>query len=149
MNTKAFFFAVTLLIFFTTSNAQTVQLQKRSIKSKSQNGAAFFNGAWRDEDNKGFTVMHDGYFNSVALDSTGKWNDVHAGSYTVGNDNTITLKILYSSYPDHVGSLNTAEYTVSGETVKLRHFKKLIDAQGKDITNQMPKDGWETMVRLK
>ncbi len=147
MNTKAFFFAVTLLIFFTTSNAQTVQLQKRSIKSK--NGAAFFNGAWRDEDNKGFTVMHDGYFNSVALDSTGKWNDVHAGSYTVGNDNTITLKILYSSYPDHVGSLNTAEYTVSGETVKLRHFKKLIDAQGKDITNQMPKDGWETMVRLK
>ncbi len=149
MNTKAFFFAVTLLIFFTTSNAQTVQLQKRSIKSKSQNGAAFFNGAWRDEDNKGFTVMHDGYFNSVAQDSTGKWNDVHAGSYTVGNDNTITLKILYSSYPDHVGSLNTAEYTVSGETVKLRHFKKLIDAQGKDITDQMPKDGWETMVRLK
>lgn len=148
MNTKAFFFAVTLLIVSTTSNAQTVQLQKKSSHGKSQR-AAFFGGAWRSEDNKGFTVMHDGYFNTVAQDSTGKWDDVHAGSYTVGNDNTITLKILYSSYPDHVGSLNTAEYTVSGETVKLRHFKKLIDAQGRDVTAQMPKDAWETMVRLK
>lgn len=93
--------------------------------------------------------MHDGYFNSVAQDSMGKWIDVHAGSYTIGNDNTITLKILYSSYPDHVGSLNTVEYTISGETVKLRHYKKLIDAQGRDVTDQMPKDAWETMVRLK
>jgi hypothetical protein len=93
--------------------------------------------------------MHDGYFNSVAQDSTGKWNDVHAGTYTVNNDNTITFKVLYSSYPDHVGSLNTAEYTLTGDNLKMRHFKKLIDAQGKDITDQMPKDVWETAVRLK
>ena len=48
-----------------------------------------------------------------------------------------------------MGSLNTAEYTIEGNTVKMRHFKKLIDAQGKDITDQMPKDAWETLVRLK
>jgi hypothetical protein len=139
MSSKAFLFVAISFFVFTTSIAQTAGSQKKDI----------FNGAWRSEDNKGFSVMHDGYFNVVGQDSTGKWNNVHAGTYTVNNDNTITFKVLYSSYPDHIGSLNTAEYTMSGETVKMRHFKKLIDATGKDITDQMPKDVWETLTRLK
>ena len=136
MNTKSFLLGAALLCCFTIGNAQ-------------KTGPALFNGAWRNVDNKGFSVMHDGYFNAVGQDSTGKWDDVHAGTYTVNGDNTITFKILYSSYPDHVGALNTAEYTIKGDTVKMRHFKKLIDAQGKDITDQMPKNAWETAVRLK
>jgi hypothetical protein len=135
MNTKSFLLGAALLFFFTVSNAQKA-------------GSAF-NGAWRSVDNKGFAVMHDGYFNVLGQDSTGKWTDVHAGTYTVNGDNTITFKVLYSSYPDHINSLNTAEYTMKGDTVKMRHFKKLIDAQGRDITDQMPKDAWETSVRLK
>ena len=137
MKTKIILSAVTLLFFFTATNAQ----------SGSKN--AIFNGAWRSSDNKGFSVMHDGYFNSVGQDSSGKWEAVHAGTYTVNNDNTITFTILYSSFPDHIGAQNTAEYTITGETLKMRHFKKLIDAQGKDITDQMPKDEWETDTRLK
>jgi len=133
MNTKSFLLGAALLFFFTVSNAQKT----------------LFNGAWRTVDNKGFSVMHDGYFNAVGQDSSGKWNSMHAGTYTVNGDNTITFKILYSSYPEHVGALNTAEYTIKGDTVKMRHFKKLIDATGKDITDQMPKDAWETSVRLK
>ena len=133
---KSFLLSAAFLFLFAVSNSQKA-------------GSALFNGAWRSEDNKGFSVMHDGYFNVVGQDSTGKWNSVHAGTYTVNNDNTITFKILYSSYPDHMGSLNTAEYTIKGDIVKMRHFKKLIDGQGKDITDQMPKDAWETLVRLK
>jgi len=133
---KSFLLGAAFLFFFAVSNAQKA-------------GSALFNGAWLSDDNKGFSVMHDGYFNVVGQDSTGKWNSVHAGTYIVNNDNTITFKILYSSYPDHMGSLNTAEYTIKGDIVKMRHFKKLIDAQGKDVTDQMPKDAWETLVRLK
>ena len=133
---KSFLLGAAFLFIFAVSNAQKA-------------GSALFNGAWRSEDNKGFSVMHDGYFNVVGQDSTGKWNSVHAGTYTVNSDNTITFKILYSSYPDHMGSLNTAEYTIKGDIVKMRHFKKLIDGQGKDITDQMPKDAWETSIRLK
>jgi hypothetical protein len=136
MNTKSFLLGAAFLFFFTVSNAQKAN-------------PALFNGAWRSVDNKGFSVMHDGYFNAVGQDSTGKWSDIHAGTYTVNSDNTITFKVLYSSYPDHIGALNTAEYTMKGDTVKMRHFKKLIDATGKDITDQMPKDAWETAVRLK
>jgi hypothetical protein len=141
MSTKISLFAATLLFFFTAINPPTALSQKK--------GAAIFNGAWRSVDNKGFSVMHDGYFNGVGPDSTGKWNDVHAGTYTVDSDSTITFKVLYSSHPDHVGAANTAAYSITGDTVKMRHFKKLIDAQGKDITDQMPKDAWETSTRLK
>jgi hypothetical protein len=137
-----------LLFIFTASNAQaTASAKKTTTHSGSTTASANFNGAWRIDDNKGFSVMHDGYFNAVAKDSSGKWDEVHAGTYTVNNDNTITFTVLYSSFPDHVGSANTAEYTMNGSTVKMRHFKKLIDAKGKDITTQMPKNAWETLTR--
>lgn len=146
MNTKTFLFAAMLLFFFSSAHSQTTN---ENSSGMSKNAEAFFNGAFQSTNNKAFSVMDNGYFNTVSQDSTGKWEEVHAGSYTVNNDNTITFKILYSSYPDHIGALNTAEYIISGETLKMRHFKKLIDAQGDDITAQMPKDAWETFVKLK
>ncbi len=149
MSRQSLFVAVLLFFVFTEGNAQTNQSQKKTTSQKNGKNASFFNGGWISNDNKGFSVMHDGYFNAVAQDSTGKWDDVHAGSYTVNNDNTITFKVLYSSYPDHVGSINTAEYTISGDKVRMRHFKNLIDPQGKDITDHMPKDVVETMTRAK
>ena len=148
MITSKFFCAALLLFVFAAGNAQTTASAKKSTATgASANSLASFNGAWRSDDNKSFNVMHDGYFNVVSQDSTGKWQDVHAGTYTVDNSNTATFKILYSSYPDHVGSANTVEYNLNGNTMKVRHFKKLVDAQGKDVTDQMPKDVWETMVR--
>ena len=149
MNTKTFLFTATLFFILTASNAQTAQSSQTTLQGGSQSNAAYFDGAWSSNNNKGFSVMHNGYFNSVLQDSTGKWDDVNAGSYIVNNDNTITFKVLYSSNPAHVGSANTAEYTISGETVKMRHFKKLIDAQGRDMTEHMPKDVWVTMTRVK
>ena len=93
--------------------------------------------------------MHDGYFNSSALDLAGKWEATEAGTYSVNSDSSITLKMLYSSQPEHVGAQNTAGYKVSGETVTLSHLKKMVDAQGNDITDQMPKNMVETIVRMK
>ena len=150
MSTKSLFLVFAMLFVFSVSNAQgSASKKKMASQSTNMNDAAFFNGAWKSDDGKAFSVMHDGYFNSVGQDSTGKWDAVHAGTYTVNGDGTITFKVLYSSWPDHVGSSNTAEYTVSGETVKMRHFKKLVDANGKDMTDQMPKDAYETITRMK
>jgi hypothetical protein len=137
MRLRIFLTAAMLLCVFAITNAQRT------------NKSAIFNGAWKSDDNKGFTVIHDGYFNSVGEDSTGKWVSMHAGTFTVNSDNTITFKVLYSSYPEHIGSLNTAEYSLNGETMKLHHFKKLITGEGKDITDQMPKDERETMIKMK
>ena len=139
MRTKTFLISAILLFVVAVTNAQQT----------SKTSASLLNGGWQSDDNKGFTVIHDGYFNSVGQDSTGKWANVHAGSFTINSDNTITFKVLYSSYPDHIGSLNTAEYSISGDKVKMHHFKKLITGEGKDITDQMPKDAIETMTRMK
>jgi hypothetical protein len=138
MRTKVFI--TTLLLFFVlaTTHAQS----NKSAASK-------LDGAWQSADNKGFTIIHQGYFNSVAEDSTGKWGAMHAGTFTVNPDNTATFKVLYSSYPEHVGSLNTVSYTMNGETMTVHHFKKLINGEGKDITDMMPKDAIDTMTRLK
>jgi hypothetical protein len=138
MRTKTFLAAVMLLFAFATSNAQQANKKASSL-----------NGAWQSDDNKGFTIIHDGYFNALGQDSSGKWANVHAGTFTVNSDNTITFKVLYSSYPEHIGSLNTAEYSLNGETMKLHHFKKLVTGEGKDITDQVPRDVTETMVRMK
>ena len=137
MRTKLFIATATLLFVFATSNGQQT------------NKSASLNGAWQSADNKGFTIIHDGYFNALGQDSTGKWANVHAGTYTVNDNNTVTFKVLYSSFPDHIGSLNTAEYSIVGETMKIHHFKKLVNGEGKDITEQVPKDAKETMTRLK
>src|SRR3954451_21584515 len=66
MNAKNFVCAVTLLFIFATSNAQSTQAAKKTkTQSGSQSGMLFLDGAWNSDDNKGFSVMHDGYFNSV------------------------------------------------------------------------------------
>ena len=142
MNTKNFLSITALLFIFIAGTAQPAQSQKTTLSQS-------FNGAWLSTDNKGFSVMHDGYFNSSSQDSVGKWDNVYAGTYIVNADNTITFKVQYSSSADAIGAQNTAEYTLNGETLKLHHFKKLINANGKDITDQMPKDAWETSTRQK
>ena len=145
---KKIFCCAMLLAIFIASNAQTTaSTNKTTMPARGSTTLTNFNGAWVSDDNKGFSVMHDGYFNAVGKDSSGKWDEVHAGTYKVNDDNTITFKILYSSFPAHVGAANTAEYTINGNTVKMRHFKKLINAQGKDVTAEMPKDAWETITR--
>lgn len=145
MKTRRFLFITAFLFVIIASNAQTTQGHTKTTNSVIKD-ASFINGAWRSEDNKAFDLMHDGYFNFLAQDSSGKWNDVHAGSYVINKDNTITLKVLYSSDPEHVDALNTAEYLISGQTLKIRHFKKLIK-HGVDVTDQVPKQEWVTMVR--
>jgi hypothetical protein len=152
MYTKALFFSVALLFVFTATKAQTNALKKKTTaQSSAQSASALLNGGWQSTtgEQKAFSVMHDGFFNSVAQDSSGKWGEVHAGTYTINGDSTITFNVHYSSIPDHVGFANTAEYTLSGEMLKLRHYKKLVDAQGKDWADQMPKDAWETMIKAK
>lgn len=152
MRLKTFLLAITLVFVFSLTNAQnTPSPKKGTTQSTGSNAAAFFNGAWQGTmgEFKSFSVMHDGYFNIIGIDLTGKWDGGDAGTYTINGDSTITFKVLYSPAAEHIGGQNTAAYTIVGQTVKLRHFKKLFDAQGNDMTDQMPKNMVETMVRMK
>ena len=130
----------------TTTTAQTTT-SKTTTSSKST--ASPINGAWRSVDNKEFAIMSDGFFSSVAQDSTGKWAETHAGTYTVDNANTITLKVTHSSHAYRIGSLHTIEYDIKGENLTIKWFKKLVGANGVDETAQMPKGTQTQYVRAK
>jgi hypothetical protein len=128
------------------TNAQNASSE---TKKNGKNASSSIYGAWQSVDHKRFMIMNDGFFSNVTEDSTGIWRDVHAGSYTIDNANTITLKILYSSFPSHVGRLHTVEYEMSGDTLTMKWYKKLIDAKDGDITAQMPTDKQTQYVRAK
>jgi hypothetical protein len=130
-------FTAFIILFSITGNAQ----------NNRTTSAAGLNGAWISVDNKSFYMYSDKFFSDIAQDSTGIWRSTHAGSYTVVNSNTITHKILYSSYPDHIGALHTLEYEINGDTLTMKWFKKLIDAKGVDITVQLPKGQQAKYVR--
>ena len=123
---------------FTAANAQMTSEQEKNIS-----------GAWVSQDGKEFSVMNDGFFSSVSADSTGAWKQTHAGTYTIDNANTITFKVLYSSFADHVGALNTVEYTIKDGAMTITWFKKLIDNKGADVTSQVPQNTKTTYVRAK
>lgn len=100
-------------------------------------------------DNDGFLMFNNGFFSALGKDSASVWNETHAGTYKIDNPNTVSLKALYSSYSDHINSIQTMGFDVSSETLTLKWFKKLVDPNGVDITAQAPK-GLETKyVRAK
>ena len=128
------------------TNAQTASSQ---TKSSAKTTFSSVGGAWKSVDNKEFAMINDGFFSSIGQDSTGIWRDTHAGTYTMDSDNTMTLKILYSSFPSHAGALHTVEYDMQGETLTIKWFKKLIDAKEGDITSKVPQGTQTQYTRMK
>jgi hypothetical protein len=87
---------------------------------------------------KEFVLIYDGFFSSVGQDSAGRWNNTHVGTFET-NDNVMKNSLLYSSHPERVGSQMWVEYELKGDTLTMKWSKKIITAQGRDITAQMPK----------
>lgn len=138
-----------LVVSFCFTSTITTAQTTNSNTTTAKNTATSISGAWRSVDNKEFAIMSDGFFSSVAQDSTGKWAETHAGTYTVDNANTVTLKVTHSSFAYRIGSLHTIEYDIKGENLTIKWFKKLIDAKAGDITAQMPKGEQTLYVRAK
>jgi len=87
---------------------------------------------------KEFLLLNNGFVSSVGQDSTGNWGNTHVGTYELSG-NTIKSTLRYSSHPERVGSTQWMEYDIKGDTLTIKWFKKLVTAQGQDLTAQMPK----------
>jgi hypothetical protein len=61
----------------------------------------------------------------------------------------MTLRLLYSSFPYRIGSVQTVDYELNGDTLTIKWFKKLLDPKGTDITAQMPKNTLTKFTRAK
>ena len=128
-----------------TTTAQTTSSNTTIVK----NADIPFSGAWHSVDNKEFLLMSDGFYSSVAQDSTGKWTAIHAGTYTVDKANTATFKVTHSSFAYRIGYLHTVAYDLNGENLTIRWYQKMIDAKAADITDRMPKGQQTQYVRAK
>src|SRR5690606_1474207 len=131
-----YFLVVSFFKFSTITTAQTFN----STTTIAENGDDPISGAWLSVDNKDFIIMSDGFFSSVAQDSTGKWTETHVGSYILDNTNTITFKVNHSSFAYRIGYLHTIEYELNGDNLTIIWYKKMIDNKGNDLTARMPKD---------
>jgi hypothetical protein len=85
-----------------------------------------------------FIMVFNGFFSSVGQDSTGKWVNTHAGTYELSGK-TMKSTVRYSSHPERVGSIQWVDYDVKGDTLTIKWFKKLVTADGQDLTAQMPR----------
>lgn len=136
---------VSFCFAFNKTAAQNTTSNSTSTKSTSSP----IDGAWHSADNNEFLLMIDGFYSSVAQDSTGKWSEVYAGTYTVDNTNTVTYKVTHSSHAYRIGYLHTVEYNLNGESLTLKWYKKMIDANAVDITARMPKGEQTLYIKAK
>lgn len=130
-------FTILLLMLCFLSAAATAQTAMHGTTSK--NAGASLSGTWLSVDNKEFLIMNDGFFSSVAQDSTGKWSEFHAGTYTLQNGHTAILKVSHSSFAYRIGYLHTIEYKLEGDKLTFNLYKKMIDPKAGDVTDRMPK----------
>ena len=136
-----FFYMVVMSCCFLSTIA--VAQTKNSTTTTEKKANSSLSGAWVSIDNKEFLIMNDGFFSSIAQDSTGKWTEAYAGTYTFDNANTITLKATYSSIAYRIGYLHTIDYKLNGDNLTFKLFKKLVDPKAGDVTSRMPQ-GIET-----
>jgi len=94
-------------------------------------------------------MYHDGYCSVIAFDSTGKLSYAAAGTYEWdGIHYKETCE--YHSNPIRIGGTLWFDCTVKGDTMWLAGFKKVVMADGTDITKDWGGDSFiEKKVRVK
>ncbi len=128
-----------IVLFVANAKAQTSK-----NKSGNRSSISVLNGAWQtnwENDNSKaprieFSVLHDGFFSNVSQDSTGAWQETHAGTYEISG-NIYKQKILYSSHAERMDMTHWIDFKIKGDTLYLNFFKKLIGPKGEDMTSQM------------
>ena len=82
---------------------------------------------------KEFLLLCNGFVSSVGKDSTGRWSTTNAGTYEL-TGNTIKSTLRYSSHTVRIGSTQWMEFNLKADTLTIIWFKKLVTAEGQDIT---------------
>ena len=94
-------------------------------------------------------VYHDGHFSIMVYDSTGKFDAAGAGTYEL-DGNKYVETFTYSSWAKGVGMKLSFDWELKGDTLIFAGFKKVLKADGTDITKDWGGDSFiEKKVRVK
>ena len=137
-------FAITIVSCNPNEKAQSQPTSKSSVTP--------LEGAWELVSPDGkitqFKMWHNGFFSLIMQDSSGKWSDAGAGSYSV-DGNTYKETFHYCSIPEFVGASNWQTYELKGDTLYFNGFNKVVYADGSDRTSQFGSRFREKRVKAK
>ena len=98
---------------------------------------------------KQIKVYHDGYLCLMQYDSTGKFAFAAAGTYEV-DGNHYKETCTHHTMTGLIGASIWFDYSINGDTATFSGFKKVVMADGKDVTQDWGGDSFiEKKVRVK
>lgn len=98
---------------------------------------------------KQFKMFHNGFVSLMMYDSLGKFEAAGAGTFEL-EGNKYKETFTYSSWPEVLGASNWQEWAMKGDTLLFYGFKKVTDANGRDITKDWGGDHFiEKRLRAK
>jgi hypothetical protein len=96
-----------------------------------------------------FKMFHDGYFSFIMYDESGNFYLAGAGPYELQGSTYIETH-NYSSDPQFIGAKDWQKWEMNGDTLVFYGFKKVLLADGRDVTNEMGGSHFvEKRVRVK
>ncbi len=154
MKLKFFFASIGLLLVLCSSYTKTPRGQVPVAASP-------LNGAWELYSTEAggkttfhkkpsqFKIYHDGFFCIMMYDATGKFDTAGAGTYEL-DGNMYKETVTYSSDPSLLGASLWFDWAMKNDTLIFRGFKKVVLADGKDVTQDWGGDSFvEKKVRAK
>lgn len=139
----------------------------KSHQTKNQPSGTFashIDGAWElySTESGGTTTLHkkpnqikvysDGHFCMMAYTAEGKFDYAGAGTYELDGNHYKETFSYHSNWPDGIGASLWFDWSQSanGDTLYFSGFKKVIMADGKDVTKDWGGDSFtEKKVRVK
>ena len=154
MKLTFFFASIGVMLFLCSSYTKTP-------RERAPEAASPLNGAWElySTEAGGKTTFHkkpkqikiynDGFFSILTYDDSGKFEAAGAGTYEI-DGNTYKETFTYSSWPEGIGARVWFEWAMKGDTLVFSGFKKVVMADGKDVTQDWGGDSFvEKKVRAK
>lgn len=118
-----------------------VQAQRHKINAKSKLSVSSLNGCWKRvsviTDGKAeaeplgqLRMFSGGFYTIIGQDTAHNWTRTFAGIYDI-EKNLFKETTQYSGVTQIVGNTHWQEIKITGDTLSLKFFNKMIDATGK------------------
>jgi hypothetical protein len=154
-------YAIFMILPFVSACTEALPVKEIAVPgdvSINKTGASPLEGAWEliSSETNGKTTRYEkpaqiklftgGYFSLIMKDSTGRSYFGIAGPFEV-NGNVYKETATYSTISEYIGFSDWQEFELKQDTLYFKLFTKMLDAQGRDITDTVKTT--ETRVRAK
>lgn len=140
---KKFFLVIILVLVACMYFPAGVQAQNRKTNASSKLSVSSLNGCWKRvsvitngspeaDPLPQLRIFSDGFYTYIGQDSAHNWTRTYAGTYEIDN-NLYKETTQHSSYSSLTGNIHWQQIKLTGDTLRLKFFQKMIDPAGKEL----------------